>query len=40
MKRSAFIKLVVKTIIVAAFLGMPFAPVQAAELESGFMDTK
>jgi len=29
-----------KTIMVAAFLGMLFAPVQAAELESGFMDTQ
>jgi len=29
-----------KTIIVTAVLGMLFAPVQAAELESGFMDTK
>jgi hypothetical protein len=33
-------KFAVKTIMVAAFLGMLFAPVQAAELESGFMDTK
>ena len=33
-------KITVKTIIVTAVLGMLFAPVQAAELESGFMDTK
>ena len=33
-------KFAVKTIMVAAVLGMLFAPVQAAELESGFMDTK
>lgn len=33
-------KSAVKTIMVAAVLGMLFAPVQAAELESGFMDTK
>jgi len=33
-------KFVVKTIMVAAFLGMLFMPVQAAELESGFMDMK
>ncbi|MBI5580268.1 MAG: hypothetical protein HY895_14040 [Deltaproteobacteria bacterium] len=33
-------KSAVKTIMVAAFLGMLLAPVQAAELESGFMDTK
>ena len=33
-------KFVVKTIMVAAFLGMLFIPVQAAELESGFMETK
>jgi len=33
-------KFAVKRIMVAAFLGMLFAPVQAAELESGFMDTK
>jgi hypothetical protein len=33
-------KFAVKTIMVAAFLGLLFAPVQAAELESGFMDTK
>ena len=30
----------VKTIMVATVLGMLFAPVQAAELESGFMETK
>jgi hypothetical protein len=30
----------VKTIMVAAVLGMLFAPVQAAELEFGFMDTQ
>jgi hypothetical protein len=33
-------KSAVQTIMVAAVLGMLFAPVQAAELESGFMDTK
>jgi hypothetical protein len=33
-------KFAVKTIMVAAFLGLLFAQVQAAELESGFMDTK
>lgn len=33
-------KFTVKTIMVAAVLWMLFAPVQAAELESGFMDTK
>jgi len=33
-------KFAVKTIMVATFLGLLFAPVQAAELESGFMDTK
>jgi hypothetical protein len=33
-------KFAVKTIMVAAVLGMLFAPVQAAELESGFLDTK
>ena len=33
-------KFAVKTIMVAAVLGMLFTPVQAAELESGFMDTK
>jgi len=33
-------KLAVKTIMVAAVLGMLCAPLQAAELESGFMDTK
>lgn len=33
-------KSAVKTIMVAAVLGMLLAPVQAAELESGFMDTK
>jgi hypothetical protein len=33
-------KCAVKTIVVAAALGMLFAPVQAAELESGFMGTK
>jgi hypothetical protein len=33
-------KSTVKTIMVAAVLGMLLAPVQAAELESGFMDTK
>ena len=33
-------KFAVKRIMVAAFLGMLFAPVQAAELESGFMDMK
>ncbi len=33
-------KSAVKTILVAAALGMLFAPVQASELESGFMDTK
>jgi hypothetical protein len=39
-KESDFMKFAVKTIMVAAFLGLLFAPVQAAELESGFMDTK
>lgn len=33
-------KFAVKTIVVAALLGMLFGPVQAMELESGFMDTK
>ena len=33
-------KFAVKTIMVAAVLGMLFAPVQAAELEAGFMETK
>jgi hypothetical protein len=33
-------KSVLKTIMVAAVLGMLSAPVQAAELDSGFMDTK
>ena len=33
-------KFKVKTIVVAVFLGMLFVPVQAAELESGFMDTQ
>ena len=33
-------KSAVKTIMVAALLGMLFAPVQAAELEFGFMDTQ
>ena len=33
-------KYTVKMIGVSVFLGMLFAPVQAAELESGFMDTK
>jgi hypothetical protein len=33
-------KFAVKTVMVAAVLGTLFAPVQAAELESGFMDTK
>jgi hypothetical protein len=33
-------KSAVQTIMVAAVLGMLFAPVQAAELESGFMDTQ
>jgi hypothetical protein len=33
-------KFALKTITAAAVLGMLFAPVQAAELESGFMDTK
>jgi len=33
-------KSAVKRLMVAAVLGMLFAPVQAAELESGFMDTK
>ena len=33
-------KFLVKTIIVAAALGMLFVPVQGAELESGFMGTK
>jgi hypothetical protein len=37
---SVFMKYTVKMIGVAVFLGMLFAPVQAAELESGFMDTK
>jgi len=33
-------KFAVKRLMVAAVLWMVFAPVQAAELESGFMDTK
>ena len=33
-------KSALKTIMVAAVLGMLFAPVQAAELDSGFRDTK
>ena len=33
-------KFAVKTIMVAAALVMLFPPMQAAELESGFMDTK
>ena len=33
-------KFAVKMILVAAVLGMLFAPVQAAELEFGFMDTQ
>jgi hypothetical protein len=33
-------KLAVKTIVIATALAMLFSPVQAAELESGFMDTK
>jgi hypothetical protein len=33
-------KFTVKTIVAAAFLGMLFVPVHAAELESGFMGTK
>ena len=33
-------KFAVKTIMVATVLGMLFAPVQAAELESGFRETK
>jgi hypothetical protein len=33
-------KSAVQTIMVAAVLGMLFAPVQAADLDSGFMDTK
>jgi hypothetical protein len=33
-------KFVVKTIMVATVFGMLLAPVQATELESGFMDTK
>jgi hypothetical protein len=37
---SAYMKFAVKTIMVAAVLGMLFAPAQAAELESGFRDTK
>jgi hypothetical protein len=34
------VKSAVKTIMVAAFLGVLFVPVQAAELESGFLDMK
>jgi hypothetical protein len=33
-------KFAVTTIMVVAFLGMLFVPVQAVELESGFMETK
>jgi hypothetical protein len=33
-------KFTMETIVVSAFLGMLFVPVLAAELDSGFMDTK
>jgi hypothetical protein len=38
--KGTFMKFAVKTIMIAAALVMLFSPVQAAELESGFMGTK